>query len=850
MDKNQIENPALIYANKNHVDSMYKNYFLDYASYVILDRAVPYYQDGLKPVQRRILHTLWEKNDGRYHKVANIIGHTMQYHPHGDASIGDALVNLGQKDLLVDTQGNWGNIMTGDSAAAPRYIEGRLTPFALEVLYNADTTNWLNSYDGRNREPEFLPAKFPLLLAQGVEGIAVGLSTKILPHNFCELLEASIAYLRKRSFKLFPDFLTGGVADVSNYNGGMRGGKVKVRAVIEVIDKKLLNIVEIPYSTTTSSVIDSIIAANEKGKIKIKKVEDNTSKNVEIAVHLTPGIDPNLVVQALFAFTDCEISISPNLCVIVDNKPLFIPVHEVLKNSTDHSLNLLKWELENKKSDFEKQWHKTSLEKIFIENRIYRKIEVAKDREDMIEIVDSGLKPYIAHLRQEVSRDDILKLTEIPIRRISKFDAERTDKLLKEIDEELAIVNEQLANIVDYTIEYFKNLLKKYGPEWPRKTKLEEFETVNAQRVAVANKKYFVDRTNGFVGTGMRKEEFLFECSPYDEIVVFKKDCTMMVVKVEDKVFVGKGIEQVHVFDRKDKRIVFNMAYQDGKDGKAFAKRFNIGGVTRNKDYDLSKGTKGSKLVYLSSNPNGEAEVLEVVLKPRPRVKLNYKYDLSDCEVKGRGVNGVLLSKHAIKKIKKVSDGTSTLGAQHFFYDIKSSLIHAEPIGKDMGEFEANDKVLIVRDSGKSEAFDLQAAFTPGLHVYYAGKLELEKDFVVFYYCGEKLAYYAKRISLADLTPGKEINLLSDHKDSKLLYFNSVDLAKIMLEYQPTKGRSLERIILDLGEYELQKTIRAMGNRFSKARHVKKVAQLSDEVIAQEKTLEQALKKVEGLNYV
>lgn len=841
------EGKALPYQSKNHVDTMYRDYFLDYASYVILDRAVPYYQDGLKPVQRRILHTLWEKNDGRYHKVANLIGHTMQYHPHGDASIGDALVNVGQKGLLVDTQGNWGNPVTGDGAAAPRYIEGRLTPFALEVLFNPDTTNWFNSYDGRNREPEFLPAKFPLLLASGVEGIAVGLSTKILPHNFCELLEGSIAYLRGRSFKLYPDFLTGGIADVSNYNDGIRGGKVKVRAVIEAVDKKLLNVVEIPYGTTTSSLIDSIVAANDKGKIKIKKVEDNTSKNVEIAIHLAPNTDPNQMIQALYAFTDCEVSISPNFCVVVDQKPEFIGATALLKKSADHTLSLLKWELENKLNDLERRWHMTSLEKIFIENRIYRKIEAANDREHMIEIVDNGLKPHISHLRKEVTRDEILKLTEIPIRRISRFDVEKTDNLLKTIDEELKVVRHDLENITEYTINYFKHLLKKYGPEWPRKTKLEEFETVNAQRVAVANKKLYVDRKNGFVGTTLRKEEFLFECSPYDELAIFKKDCTMMVVKVEDKTFVGKGIEHVEVFDRKDKRRVINYVYQDGKDGKAMGKRFNIGGITRNKDYDLGTGAKGSKLLYFSSNPNGEAETIEVFLKPRPRVKLNYKYDFSDIEVKGRGVKGITVSKYPIKRIKMISEGSSTLGSQHFFYDAKSSMVHSDPIGQDLGEFDANDAVLIVRDSGKATKFELQAAFTVGLNVHYAGRLA-EDEYALLYYCGEKLAYYTKKFVFGDLSAGKEVTLISDHKDSKLLYFGPAT-SKLMLEYQSNKGRGYQREALDLSKEDSQKTIRAIGNRFSRARQIKKVALVTPELESGEVTLEQALKKVEQVKY-
>lgn len=841
---------AKAFQSPNHVDTMYRDYFLDYASYVILDRAVPYYQDGLKPVQRRILHTLWEKNDGRYHKVANIIGHTMQYHPHGDASIGDALVNLGQKGLLIDTQGNWGNPTTGDGAAAPRYIEGRLTPFALEVLFNPDTTNWFNSYDGRNREPEFLPVKFPLLLASGVEGIAVGLSTKILPHNFCELLEGSIAYLKGRSFKLVPDFLSGGIADVSLYNEGLRGGKVKVRAVMEVVDKKLINIKEIPYGTTTTSVIDSIVSANDKGKIKIKKVEDNTSKEVEVAVHLSPNTDPNQMIQALYAFTDCEVSISPNLCVVVDQKPLFIGASELLKKSADHTLNILKWELENKQADLERRWHMTSLEKIFIEHRIYRKIEAASDREHMIQIVDSGLKPYISHLRKDVTREEVLKLTEIPIRRISRFDVEKTDALLKTIDEELKVVRSHIAHITQYTIDYFKNILQKYGSQWPRLTRLEEFETVNAQRVAVANKKLYVDRKNGFVGTSMRKEEFLFECSPYDELVIFKKDCTMMVTKVEDKTFVGKGIELVEVFDRKDQRRVYNYVYQDGRDGKAMAKRFHIGGITRNRDYDLSKGTKGTKLLYLSSNANGEAEVLAVHLKPRPRVKLNFNYDLGNIEVKGRGVNGVTLSKHPIKRLKLERIGESTLGSQHFYYDAKTSMIHTEVQGLDLGEFEANDSVIVVRNNGMACKFELQAAFPVGLNVHYAGKLSTN-TFALLYYCGDKLTYYSKKFEFGEQSANKEFTLISDHKDSKLLYFGLADNAQLMVEYQPAKGkvRGFSREIWDLNDTDKQRTIRAMGNRHSKAREIKKVFPLTDEVREGSKTLEQALKKVEQVKY-
>ncbi|MDE5743421.1 MAG: DNA gyrase/topoisomerase IV subunit A, partial [Bacteroidales bacterium] len=604
------------------IPGMFQNWFLDYASYVILERAVPEITDGLKPVQRRILHALYKLEDGRYNKVANVVGHTMQYHPHGDASIGDALVQLGQKNLLIDCQGNWGNILTGDSAAAPRYIEARLSKFALEVVFNPKTTIWKPSYDGRNQEPVVLPVKFPLLLAQGVEGIAVGLSTKVLPHNFRELLQASVAILKKEDFTLYPDFPTGGLMDGTNYQDGRRGGKVRVRARISQADKKTLVIEDIPYGETTVSVIDSILKANDKGKIKIRKIEDNTAENVEIVVHLQPGVSPDTTIDALYAFTNCEVSISPNACVITDGAPAFMDVKEILRSSTADTVELLKQELQIRQEELESDWHYTSLEKIFFEERIYRELEKdAKKWEDLLKGIEKAFKPFESRLRRAVTREDVVRLTEKPVRKISKFDVKKADTHIKELEAEMKVVAHKLSHLTDYAIEYFEHILEKYGEGRERKTEIRSFEVIQAARVAATNQKLYVNREEGFVGTGMKKDEYVCECSDLDDIIVFRQDGNFMVTKVADKVFVGKDILHVGVFARNDERTIYNMAYHDGKSGFAYVKRFAIGGVTRDKDYLLTQGTPGTKILYFTANPNGEAEVVKIALKPKQKLK-------------------------------------------------------------------------------------------------------------------------------------------------------------------------------------------------------------------------------------
>ena len=653
-----------------HLSGMYENWFLDYASYVILERAVPEIDDGLKPVQRRILHAMNRLDDGRYNKVANIIGHTMQFHPHGDASIGDALVQLGQKELLIDMQGNWGNTLTGDRAAAPRYIEARLSKFAKEVVFNPKTTSWKSSYDGRNKEPLTLPVKFPLLLVQGVEGIAVGLASKILPHNFVELIDASILHLQNKDFEILPDFLTGGMADFSKYNYGLRGGKVRVRAKISQNDKKTLLINEIPFSTTTSSLIDSIISASEKGKIKIKKIDDNTAENVEIVIHLASNVSPDQTIDALYAFTNCEVSISPNSCIIIEKKPHFISVKEVLKQNTDHTVLLLKTELEIKLQELEDQWHNSSLEKIFIENRIYLKIEDCETWECVIETIDKGLNPFKKLLKREVTEDDIVRLTEIKIKRISKFNAFKADELISSIEEEIEEVKNHLAHLIDYAINYFRQIKKKHGKGKERKTEIRNFDTINASNVAVANSKLYIDHEEGFIGTGLKKAEFVTNCSDIDDIIVFKSNGIMVVHKAATKVFVGKGVTHVDVFKRSDDRTIYNMIYQNGKRGNYYVKRFAVVGVTRDKEYDLTIGTDDSRVIYFTANPNGEAEIIKINLRAKPKLKkLTFDFDFSELTIKGRGSRGNIITKHSIRNIIQREEGVSTLGARNIWYD-------------------------------------------------------------------------------------------------------------------------------------------------------------------------------------
>lgn len=818
------ENQTLGLSNVNHLEKLYNGWFLDYASYTILDRAVPYFEDGLKPVQRRILHTLFEMHDGSFHKVAGIVGDTMHYHPHGDASIYSALVNMGQKNLLIEPQGNWGNPLTGNEAAAPRYIEGKLSDFAVEVMFNPETTEWIPNYDGRSKEPVSLPAKFPIVLAQGVDGIAVGLSTTILPHNFKELCQASIDYLRGRKFQLFPDFFTGGIIDVSEYDDGRRGGRLKVRARIEKVDNKTLAIREIPFGTTTDSLIESIVKANDKGKIKVKQIVDHTTENVEILVHLQPGTDPQVAIDALYAFTDCQVSLAANSCVIIDKKPKFSSTTELLKLSTDHTVHLLDWELDNQLKHLQDQWHMTSLEKIFIENEVYEVIKQAKTHEEMVQLIDDGLKPYVRKLRREVTREEILKLAEIPVRRISRFDRKKADELLKELDEKIAQVNYDKEHLTDYAVNYFKNILKKYGEGRDRKTEIGEFGTVNAVHVALANQKLYVNRKEGFLGTGMKKEEYLFDVSEYDDLIVFKADGSFKVVRVSDKDFVGKDIILVEKFKKDDDRHIYNVIHQDGKEGTAYIKRFNVGGVTRDKDYFMGKGKPGSKILYLSSNLNGEAEVVEVTLKPRPRTKLNFEVDFSSVEVKGRGAIGNIVTKYPIKSIKRTRKGVSTLGARVLYFDAPSGIISTQKKGDCIGEFGEKDKILIVKENGTARVHDMADPILIGTGIKYIHKFDPAQIFTVLYFEGGNFNYMVKRFNLEGCPMTTEFSLITDHKDSQMIEFFATNDARQLMEYQV--GREVQKEELDLTEVADVKGYKALGSKFT-AKKVKRTSRIS-----------------------
>ena len=793
------------------VTGMYKEWFLDYASYVILERAVPGINDGFKPVQRRIMHSMKDLDDGRYNKVANIVGHTMQYHPHGDASIADAMVQLGQKELLIDMQGNWGNILTGDRAAASRYIEARLSKFALDVVFNPKTTEWQASYDGRKKEPVNLPVKFPLLLAQGAEGIAVGLSTKILPHNFIELIEASIKYLKGRSFKILPDFLTGGIADFSNYNDGKRGGKVRVRAKISQLDKKTLVITEIPFATTTSSLIDSILKANDKGKIKIKKIEDNTAANVEILVHLPANISPDKTIDALYAFTNCENSISPLCCIIEDNKPKFIGVSEMLKSSTDYTVHLLKRELEIQLHELEEQWHFSSLERIFIENRIYRDIEEEETWQGVIKAIDLGLKPHIKHLKRAITEEDIVRLTEIRIKKISKFDIDKAKQFIESLEEKIAQVKEYLNNLIGYAIDYFKRLKTTYGKDKGRKTEIRSFEDIIATKVVIRNTKLYVNREEGFVGTSLRKNEYVTDCSDIDDIIVFKKDGKMIVTKVASKTFVGKDIIHLAVFKKKDTRTVYNMMYRDGKGGASYMKRFSVTGVTRDKDYDLTPGKSNTIVHYFSANPNGEAEVVTVLLRAVGSIKkLKWDIDFADLAVKGRGVRGNTITKFAIRKVEFKSSGVSTLKPRKIWFDDAVQRLNVDARGELLGEFRAEDKILIATQSGKIKAVtpDLQMHFEDDMIVL--EKWIPKKPISVIYFDGEKERYYVKRFLIE--TEEKEEIFISEHSKSQLEI--------IAVDYRPMaevvfSKRSLDKKEINFEDFIAVKGIKAQGNQLT-----------------------------------
>ena len=797
-----------------HVSGMYENWFLDYASYVILERAVPYVEDGLKPVQRRILHSMKELDDGRYNKVANVIGHTMKYHPHGDASIGDALVQLGQKDILIDCQGNWGNIYTGDSAAAPRYIEARLSKLAGEILFNPKTTHWQLSYDGRNKEPMTLPVKFPLLLAQGVEGIAVGLSCKILPHNFVELLDASIAVLKNKPFEIFPDFVTGGMADFSKYNDGARGGKVRIRAKISQLDKNTLIITDLPFGTTTGSLIDTILAANEKEKIKIRKIEDNTSDKVEILVHLPVGISPDKTIDALYAITSCEISVSPNAVIIENDKPRFVGVSEILKLSVKNTRDLLQRELEIEKAELEEQWQFSSLEKIFIEERIYRDIEECETWEAVIEAIDKGLKPFRKKLRRDVTQDDIVRLTEIRIKRISKFDAFKADEYIKGIEEKIATCEHHLANLTDYAIAWYQNLKKKYGAGRERKTEIRMFDTIEASKVVINNEKLYVNRVEGFVGYGIKKDEYVSECSDIDDIIVMRADGMMIVTKISDKAFLGKEIMHVNVFRKNDDRTTYNLVYQDGKTGPYYVKRFSISGVIRDKEYDMTKGTKGSRVIYLSANPNGEIETLQIFLKPRPKLKKTmFDFDFGTLTIKGRGAGGNILSKIPIRKIVLKERGQSTLSARQIWWDDSVKRLNAEGRGDLLGSFAAGDKILALMQSGTYKLY----APDPSTHfdedLIQLGHFDPRQPVSAIYYDGETKEYMVKRF-LVEATDKKTI-FISEHDNSRLEFVSTDTFPRVQLDFGKMGKfeRNSQEILLE--EFIAVKGLKAKGKRLS-----------------------------------
>ena len=798
------------------VTGMYKDWFLDYASYVILERAVPAIEDGFKPVQRRIMHSMKDLDDGRYNKVANIVGHTMQYHPHGDASIADAMVQIGQKDLLIDTQGNWGNILTGDSAAASRYIEARLSKFALDVVYNPKITEWQASYDGRRKEPVNLPVMFPLLLAQGGEGIAVGLSTKILPHNFIELIDASIKHLKGKRFTIVPDFPTAGIADISNYNDGLRGGRVRVRARISQLDKNTLVITEIPFGTNTSSLIDSILKANDKGKIKIKKIEDNTAADVEILVHLPSGISPDKTIDALYAFTSCETSISPLGCVIEDNKPLFVGVTEMLRRSTDNTVQLLKSNLEIKLGEFEEQWHFASLERIFIEKRIYRDIEDEETWEGVIKAIDEGLKPHIKHLKRAITEEDIVRLTEIRIKRISKFDIDKAQQKIDALEEQIAEVKHHLAHLIDYAIAYFERLKKEYGGGRERKTEIRAFEDVDATKVVIRNTKLYVNRTEGFIGTSLKRDEYVCDCSDIDDVIVFTNDGKMMVTKVDSKTFVGKDIIHVAVFKKKDKRTIYNMIYRDGSKGPTYIKRFAVTSVTRDREYDLTNGNKGSMVWYFSANPNGEAEVITIHLRQVGSIKkLKWDIDFAEVLIKGRASKGNLVTKYSVKKIELKEKGVSTLKPRKIWFDDTVQRLNVDERGELVGEFRGEDRLLIITQSGMVKTIlpELTTHFDNDMIVL--EKWIPKKPISVIYYNGEKELYYVKRFLIEN--EGKEESFISEHPNSQLEIV-STDW-KPMAEIEFTKERGKDRKdneIVNLEEFIAIKGISALGNQLTK----------------------------------
>ena len=819
------------------VSGMYENWFLDYASYVILERAVPAINDGLKPVQRRILHAMKEMDDGRYNKVANIIGSTMQYHPHGDASIADAIVNMGQKELLIDMQGNWGDVRTGDGAAAPRYIEARLSKFALEVIYNSQTTDWQLSYDGRKKEPVTFPVKFPLLIAQGVEGIAVGLSTKLLPHNFCEILQAAIDILKGKRVKLYPDFLTGGKIDVSDYNDGQRGGKVRIRAVIEEIDKNTLAIKEIPYSTTTTSLIDSIVKANDKGKIKIKQVIDNTAKDIEIQVKLAPGTSPDITIDALYAFTDCEVSISPNACVIVDDKPRFMSITDILKHSVDQTVDLLRQELEIRRSELLEKILFSSLEKIFIENRIYRDIEECETWEAVLETIDKGLDPFKPDFYRAITQDDIIRLTEIKIKRISKFDSFKADDLMRRLEEELKETEHHLANLTDYSIAYYQNLLDKYGKGKERRTEISNFETITATVVAANNAKLYVNRKDGFIGYGLKKEEFLADCSDIDDIITIRKDGKMVVTRIQDKVFVGKNILYAGVYKKGDDRMVYNLAYLDGKTGRTMVKRFSVTAMTRDKEYDLTKGAKGSKVLYLTANPNGEAESITVYLTAASSARKKvFDFDFADIDIKGRGAGGNILSRYPVRKVQFKAAGVSTLGGLDIWYDNTIGRLNTDDRGEFLGNFQAEDQIIVFYKDGSYEltSFEITNRYET-TQILSLEKFNPEIAVSAVHYDAGAKTFYIKRFLVETSTVNKRFHFISESKGSKLIFASMKGELKANVTYRvKNKHHHQEYELTDLIEV---KGWKALGNKFP-IQGIVKVEALVSEKVAESKSMD------------
>jgi len=800
--------------NITHVSGMFKNWFIDYASYVILERAVPAMEDGLKPVQRRILHSMWELEDGRYNKVANLIGNTMKYHPHGDASIGDALVAIGQKDLLIDCQGNWGNILTGDSAAAPRYIEARLSKFGLEVVFNPKTTNWGLSYDGRNKEPLTLPVKFPLVLAQGVEGIAVGLATKILPHNFNELIDASIQILRGKKATIFPDFITGGIADFSDYKDGLRGGKVKIRARIKELNSKTLIISEIPFGTTTGSLIDSIISANDKGKIKVKKVEDNTSENVEILIHLQPGISPDKTIDALYAFTNCEMSISPNACIIEAEKPRFVGVSETLKISTHQTLALLKRELEIEQFELEEKWHFLSLEKIFIKEEMYIDFKKYSNKETLFDYLYERFKPHKKKLIRDISDEDLTRLTQIPMIRITRFDSIKAEDQMKELEQKIEIVKNHLANLIDYAVDYFKNLKKKYGVGRERKTETKQLETIVASEVVMANEKLFMNREEGFVGTGLKKDEFVFDCSDIDDIIAFTKEGKMKIFKVSDKTFVGKDIVHVAIFKKNDERTTYNMIYRDGPKGITFMKRFNVTGVTRDKEYDLTKGSPNSNVYWFTVNPNGESEKVRVHLRAVPGLrKLELPIDFGEMEVKARGAVGNIVTKYTVNKVSLKEKGASTLEAEDYWFDEATHRLSKTERGTYLGKFSGDDKILTITTKGfyKLYTYDVLNHFDEDI-------ILIEKQYpnlilTCIYFDGQSKCYFTKRFE-PEANNNKTL-IISEHEQSYIELVTTQINPMIEIKFSKEKGKEIPDETLKMIEFSPVVNMKAKGKKLT-----------------------------------